>query len=1015
MMDTSALARARSLACLPALVGLLLAIPAALVAQTGIITGKVTDGANGAPIADARVTIGGTALATITSGVGEYRLTNVRPGRVTVAVFRLGFKAAGDTLRVAAGQTVTFNVAMTATAATLSEVVVTGTVGNQERRAQSAQVASLAVSEILKDAPVTSVGALLQSRIPGVAISANSGVLGTSKTIRIRGASSVYLSNQPLLFVDGVRVIEGAINGNVSGQSYDRMNDLNPDEIESIEVVKGPAAATLYGADASAGVIQIITKKGRPGANQFVQTVKFEVGSTDQNYLPADSYGICSAALVAPASTNPLCRGQAVGALVHDNVWVRYNVLRTGRDFSTTWNGRGGGQNYGYNLSFGTQGALGTLPNSNLDKYNIRSNFNYVPDSRLTIDLGLGLAQNRTRLPNLDNSLYGWIAGALLGSPLTRSDNPENSADSWFGYNRHYNAIAAIDNQLLTHRVTMSMAANYMPTPWFTNKFTIGIDFAMDEQGEFNPKNDSAWYGGQTDLGRVNRQARTAERYTVDYLGNIRRTLGAQKQWEGNLSFGLQVVSTRNTNTLSSGVGFVTNANNSVSSAATNTGGGLFTEQKQFGYLSQLQIGYLNRMFVQMAVRVDKNSAFGAAAPAFVLPKVGATWTLSDEPSLARWTRYFSSLRVRTSWGTTGRSPAPGAALTTLVASPYNITGATLNGANPGNPGNADLKPERGTEYEAGLDASFWKDRVSAELTYYNKQTKDLIIAKPIAPSLGFNSNPLRNIGSVVNSGVELGLTVAAVQMNNFEWDIRAGINTLHNELTSLGGVAAFAPGGSFSHTRAMLGQQLGVYVSKRIKSIDEATGLVVVADTVSPVGNLYPTLEWNVSNSFTIMRDFRVTALVDSKRDFITDNFTDFYRETQLVRGQNRLDPNKLSRRERLRRYGNDTPGKPAFVTVTGSVATQNDVYEAWEQPGDFVRFRELSISYNVPKRFLSSLRNTVQSASIQFAMQNLKLWTKYEGPDPEVVTDSGNFSRADFFTLPTPKRSLLRVNITF
>ncbi|MCX5764722.1 MAG: TonB-dependent receptor [Gemmatimonadetes bacterium] len=343
------------------------------------------------------------------------------------------------------------------------------------------------------------------------------------------------------------------------------------------------------------------------------------------------------------------------------------------------------------------------------------------------------------------------------------------------------------------------------------------------------------------------------------------------------------------------------------------------------------------------------------------------------------------------------------------------ITGATLNGANPGNPGNADLKPERGTEYEAGLDASFWKDRVSAELTYYNKQTKDLIIAKPIAPSLGFNSNPLRNIGSVVNSGVELGLTVAAVQMNNFEWDIRAGINTLHNELTSLGGVAAFAPGGSFSHTRAMLGQQLGVYVSKRIKSIDEATGLVVVADTVSPVGNLYPTLEWNVSNSFTIMRDFRVTALVDSKRDFITDNFTDFYRETQLVRGQNRLDPNKLSRRERLRRYGNDTPGKPAFVTVTGSVATQNDAYEAWEQPGDFVRFRELSISYNVPKRFLSSLRNTVQSASIQFAMQNLKLWTQYEGPDPEVVTDSGNFSRADFFTLPTPKRSLLRVNITF
>jgi TonB-linked SusC/RagA family outer membrane protein len=1015
MTDTPAFSRALSRVWLPALAGLLLTVPAALIAQTGTITGKVTDGANGAPIADARVTIGGTALATITNATGEYRLVNVRPGRMTVAVFRLGFKAAGDTVRVAAGQTVTFNVVMAATAATLSEVVVTGTAGNQERRAQSAQVASLSASEILRDAPVMSVGDVLQSRIPGVSISANSGVIGTAKTIRIRGASSVNLSNQPLLFVDGVRIIEGAINGNVSGQSYDRMNDLNPDEIESIEVVKGPAAATLYGADASAGVIQIITKKGHPGANRFVQSVKFESGTTDQNYLPPDSYGLCTTTLVASTSTNPLCRGQTVGTLIHDNVWVRYNVLRTGKDFSATWNGRGGGQNYGYNLSLGTEGALGTLPNSNLDRYNIRSNFNYVPDSRLTIDLGLGLAQNRTRLPNLDNSLFGWIAGALLGSPLTRSDSPDNSADSWFGFNRHYNAIAAIDNQLLTHRVTTSMAATFMPTAGFTNKLTVGADFAMDEQGEFNPKNDSTWYGGQTDLGRMNRQSRTAERYTVDYLGNIRRTLGARNQWEGNLSFGLQVVSTRNTNTLSSGVGFVTNANNAVSSAATNTGGGTFTEQKQFGYLSQLQIGYQNRAFIQMAVRIDKNSAFGAAAPAFVLPKLGATWTLSDEPSLAKWTKYFNSLRVRTSWGTTGRSPAPGAALTTLVASPYNITGATLNGANPGNPGNSDLKPERGTEYEAGIDASFWKDRVSVEFTYYNKKTSDLIIAKPIAPSLGFNSNPLRNIGSVVNSGVELGLNVAAVQMNNFEWDIRTGTNTLHNELTSLGGVAAFAPGGSFSHTRAMLGEQLGVYVSKRIKSIDEATGVVIVADTVAPVGNLYPTLEWNIANSFTIMKDFRITALVDSKRNFITDNFTDFYRETQLVRGQNRLDPNKLSRRERLRRYGNDTPGKPAFVTVSGGVATQNDVYEAWEQPGDFVRFREFSISYNVPKRYLSSLHSTVQSASVQFAMQNLKLWTKYEGPDPEVVTDSGNFSRADFFTLPTPKRSLLRVNITF
>ncbi|MCC6931202.1 MAG: SusC/RagA family TonB-linked outer membrane protein [Gemmatimonadaceae bacterium] len=995
--------------------GLVLVVPFALQAQTGTIVGRVTDAATQGPVAEARVTVVGTALVTSTNASGDYRLVNVRPGRVTITVFRLGYKAAGDTVRVQSGETVTLNVAMTASLAKLSEVVVTGTAGNQERRAQSAQVASLTVAEIVKEAPIRNVGEVLQSRIPGVAVSSNSGVLGTAKTIRIRGASSVNLSNQPLLFIDGVRINEGPINGNVSGQSYDRMNDLNPDEIESIEVVKGPAAATLYGADASAGVIQIITKKGRPGGNRFVQSLRLESGTTDQNYMPPDSYGNCTAALVAANSTNPLCRGQPVGTLVHDNVWKRYNVLRTGKDLSVGWGGRGGGQNYGYNLSFGADNATGTLANSGLTRYNVRSNFNYVPDSRLTIDFGLGLGQNRTQLPNLDNSLYGWIAGALLGSPLTRSDNPANSADGWFGYNRHYNAIAAITNRMLTHRTMSNLTASYLPVSWFTNRITLGVDYASDEQFEFNPRNDSTWYGGQLDAGRMNRQARGAERYTVDYLGNMRRTFGANKQWEGNLSVGLQVVSTRNTLTSATGIGFVTNENNAVTSAATTTGGSSYTAQKQYGYLSQLQLGYQNRLFLQMAVRVDKNSAFGSAAPAFVLPKVGATWTISEEPFFEGFTKVINSLRLRAAWGTTGRSPAPGAALTTLVSAPYNIFGTTSNGANPGNPGNADLKPERGTEFEAGFDASFWRDRISAELTYFHKVTDDLIIAKPIAPSLGFNSNPLQNIGSVLNSGLELAVNASAISATNFLWDVRLGANTLHNEVTDLGGVAAFAPGGSFSHTRAMLGQQLGVYVAKRIKSIDEATGVVVVSDTVSPVGNLYPTLEWNLTNTFTVMKQFRISALLDAKRDFITDNFTDFYRETQLVRGQNRLDPNKLSRRERLRRYGNDTPGKPAFVTESGVVATQNDVYEAWEQPGDFLRFRELSVTYLVPKRLSDALGNRIQNASLQFAMQNLKLWTDYEGPDPEVVTDSGNFSRADFFTLPNPRRALFRVNFTF
>jgi TonB-dependent starch-binding outer membrane protein SusC len=996
---------------------LMFMFPAALLAQTGTVTGRVTDASTRQPISDVRIVIPGTALATATNAEGAYRITNVPVGRQTVGLFRIGFRATSDTIQVQAGQTATLNFQMTASLVTLSEVVVTGTAGNQERRAQSAQVASLDAAELVKTAPVSNVGELLQSRIPGVAISSNSGTIGSAKAIRIRGASSINLSNQPLLFIDGIRINEGFITSGQSGQNFDRMNDLSPDEIESIEVVKGPAAATLYGADASAGVIQIITKKGRPGSNKFTQTVRLEGGRLNQDWTPPDNYGNCTAALVATTSTNPLCRGQAVGTLVQDNPLMRVGAFRTGNDRQLGWDGRGGGQNYGYFLSYGSQNAEGTLPNNNFQRYSVRSNFNYVPSAKLTIEAGFGLGQIKTDLPNNDNNIFGWLGGAMLGSPTTRDDSGAPSRDGWYAFNRHYNAINSLQHTLLTHRVTTNMSATYLPISWFTNRVTLGMDYAQDEQVNFSPKNDSTWYGGATDGGSINQTARGAERYTFDYLGNVRRNFGARSEWESNLSFGLQVISSRNKSVFASGLGFVTNENNSIDAAATTTGGSNFTEQRTFGYLGQVQLGYENRAFIQLGVRVDKNSSFGASAPAFVLPKIGATWTISEEGFFAPLTPYINTLRLRTAYGTTGRSPRPGSALTTLVSAAYNITGTTAAGAIPGNPGNLDLKPERGTEYEAGADASFWNDRISTELTYFHKSTRDLIIAKPIAPSLGFSSNPLANIGGVLNSGLEMTLNIAALRTAPVEWDIRGGANTLHNELTSLGGVLPFNLYGQ--HNRAVEGQQLGVWMSKKIQSIDVANSKVTVSDTLVPMGNLYPTFEWNLTNTFTVMKNLRLSALLDAKRNFKVFNNTEFFRETQLVRSNRRLDKTVLSRYDYLRRYGDDTPGNPAFVTESGQSATVNDVYEAFIQPGDFVRLREVSASLDVPQRLLSSLRNTVQNATLTLAFQNVKLWTNYGGPDPEVISDpsgnAGQFSREDFLTLPNAKKTILRVNLTF
>jgi TonB-linked SusC/RagA family outer membrane protein len=996
---------------------LLLVLPSrALFAQTGTITGKVTDAATSQAIADARVIVRGTTLEALTNRDGEFRLVNVRAGSAVVGVVRLGFKATTDTVRVTAGQTATMTVQMTASTVNLSQIVVTGTAGNQERKAQAAVVASVSAADIIASSAVSNVAGTLQSQVPGIALSAQSGTVGAGTTIRIRGASSINLSNDPLLFVDGIRINEGQISSGQSGQVYDRLNDINPDDIESIEVVKGPAAATLYGADASAGVIQIITKKGHAGATSFTQSLRIEGGNLVNKWTPPDNYGLCSASQILPTSTNPLCVNQLLGTLVHDNPLLRVGAFRNGSSSIIDWGARGGGQNFGYNLSYGQDKENGVLPNNNYTRYSVRSNFNYVPTSTLTIDAGLGLTQSDAKLPDNDNNTIGWLGGALLGSPTTRTSLTTASNDGWYGFNRHYNAINSVDHDLLTHRVITNLTANYLPRPWFSNRFTLGMDFLQDQQTSAFLKNDSTWYGGLTDGGSNGQQERTAERYTFDYLGNMRKEWGSS--WETNLSFGLQVISTRNTLLQATGIGYVTNPNNSVSSASTITGGGTFTEQRQFGYLGQLQIGNENKRFLQLGLRIDKNSSFGAEAPAFVLPKIGGSWAISEEKFFDKFAKYVNTLRLRAAWGTTGRSPLPGAALTTLSAQPYFIATTENAGAIPQNPGNANLKPERGIEYEAGLDAGFFKNRVSAELTYFNKVTKDLILARPIPPSLGYSQNPFQNVGSVLNSGFELALNIAAVDQRNVRWDIRAGVNTLHNELTSLGGIPPFL---LTAQNKTIVGQQLGVFVSKKIESIDVANKKVIVSDTLLPMGNLFPTLEWNITNTVTIAKNWRFSALLDAKRNFMVGNQTAYFRETQLVRSNLRLDTLALSPYERLRRFGDPTGGPlhPAFVTDKGNPETVSNVIDAYLEPGDFVKLRELSATYTLPGSLLHGFGQTVQSASVTLAMQNIKIWTNYSGADPELNAQptgvGGAFSRQDFLTLPNAQKTVLRVNLTF
>ena len=992
---------------------LLLAIAVApLGAQgaNGSITGKITLRGTTQGLAEARIIVAGTAVSVFSNGAGEFRVPAVPAGLVQVTVYKVGYQAASDTVRVLVGQTSTLNLSMAVSRVQLSDVVVTGTAGNQERRAQAAVVTSVDVSDIAKQSPAQSFSQLLQSRVPSVSVNSTSGTAGASRRINIRGASSVNLSNQPLIFIDGIRLVEGQPGLNAGGQSADRLNNLNPDDIESIEVVKGPAAATLYGADASAGVIQIITRKGRAGVPRFTQSVSTEWGVSTRNYTPPSNYAFCSAASILGTSTNPLCRGRTTATLVSDNPLMRENAFRDGSIGNYGYKASGGGAGYGYFISLNKDLQTGVLPNNEFGRQSLRTNFNFIPDPRVTVNLSLAVSQSRVKAPDNDNNIFGFLGGGLLGTPLSRRDDGSGS-DGWFGFERDVPAISAINNTLISRGTTVGITVNYVPVGWFTHRLTVGGDIVQDVQTRFFPKNLAGSYTGLLNTGS-NTQARNGtQRYTIDYLANVERGFGPDKQFELNASAGYQMVQTINENINITGTGFVTNANNVPSSASQTSGGGQYADVRQSGYLAQVQLGHHDRRFLQLGVRVDAFSVFGSEVAPAVLPKIGGSWVISDEPFYGGMSRFVNSMRLRAAWGTTGRAPGAGAALTTFAAAP-SIAGIVESGAVPSNPGNSSLKPEQGQEVEFGFDASFLDERVALEVTYFDKTTNDLILSRPLPPSLGFLQNPQVNIGQVKNSGVELTLSATAYENSFITWDIRGGMATLKNELTDLGGVAPFGTLNRFTP-----GYQLGSWVSKSIRDINPTTNVVTVADTFEVRGNQFPTFEATVTNTVTLWNQLRISAQIDTKRDFLVYNLTDFFRETQLVRSNLRLDPTALSSLERLRRYGNPTAGQPAFRQQNGISATVNDVREAFLQPGDFVRFRELGVTWDVPQRWVS-LVSGVESASLGFAIQNLRLWKNaaFTGRDPEVISAAFNqFSRDDFLTLPNPRTTVVRLNLTF
>jgi TonB-dependent starch-binding outer membrane protein SusC len=969
-----------------------------VVAQAAaVLSGRVSEEGSGRPLASAQITIEGTTLGAITDDDGKYRIIAVPAGAQKVNVRLIGYSAQQRVIEIPAEGDVSANFTLVRQAISLSQVLVTGTAGRQEMRAQGATVASVNVGKISEVTPVKSVTDVISGRIAGVSVTQGSGVSGSGQQIRIRGASSISLSNEPLVYVDGIR-IDTKQTAVAAGAVVNPLNDMDPNEIESVEIVKGPAAATLYGADASAGVIQIITKRGMAGS-PFRKTLSLATSRLDPTFTPLTNFAACRA---QDLTTATLCKGRGVGDIVSDQPMVRYGLPNRGHQTSLNGSVRGGGASYGFFSSVGVDKEQGMFPNNTYDRLSARLNYNIQPTKAMRVEMNLPLLRVTGDLPVTAGSSAGWTTGGMAGSPLTVG----TPTDGWFGANRTPAAISSILHEINSVRLIPDVKLSWNPSEHFRNRLTVGADLSSVKSNEFFPRNSNGWYSASQNLGIIREDRRDLQRATANYLGTL--DLGLGRGWNSTLSFGSEIQADVEDLTYALGNQLTTNSARSVSAAAQVSGGQTVIRDRRVGFYGQWEPNFEERIYLQLGLRADRFAAFGASAPWFYSPSARVSYVLSDEPFFS--IDWIKSLRLRAAFGTTGRAPTAGASLQTYSAAPY-LTGPNqvASGIVPLNPGNPKLQAERGQEFEAGLDASLFNERLGVELTFYDKNTKNLLLRVPQPPSLGFQENAYRNIGQVLNRGIELTTRTKLITSDRFSWQLDAGANTLRNEIIDLGGVAAFSSIRFGTVNSVRQGRQVGAFYTNRIRSVDTGTGVAVVSDSLEYVGNLLPTFEGNLASTFTFFRKLRLYTQFDTKRNFYLYNATAAYRERNFGIAENAVRRNEvLTPEERLRHFG-------PYVTESGAPIGSGTVLEPYLEKADFIRLNEISLSYQLPDKVAGKIMGA-HSASLSVSGRNVALWSNYSGFNPDVQNELDALAgRADFFTLPPPRRLGLRLDLTF
>lgn len=1017
--------------------------PARSVGRQGVVEGRVLASRSGSPLRGVRVFVSGTPqLEAISDQNGNFTLSNVPAGEVVIRTQLLGYTDAQLTVVVTSGATVNVTLELVEQAIGLDEILVSVDAREVRRAEFGTDIERVDAEVAVGQAAVANFSDLLNARAAGVTVTAASGSVGTASTIRVRGQTSLTQDNNPIMYVDGVRVSNDTGGGPGSfdypdGQTTSRLNDINPNDISSIQVMKGPTAAALYGSEAAAGVIIIETKRGLSGQHQF--TVSNEFGISTDNSPYYDNYFNLTHAIGLRDVDDPVYTQFRLDQNpVTRDVYARHNPmtdpltspLRTGISNATTLSLRGGLDDVTYftSLSYGTE--EGTLPSNSLNRLSMRGNIQVRPSERIQLALNTNFIRSETQLPDNDRSGVGFVTNAGAGLPLFSygrradgsrgdclatlvSDSPSSVCDANQGnLTANFDKLGSVTNKEDLGRFIGSFSAHWTPASWLTNRLVFGIDWVQRQNMNLIPLDPDRPFGS-TSQGLILDRRHTDQQISVDWAATATRDLS--ERLTASTTIGAQYFNSTNELVGCTGEGgFASTTAIACDAALTFSGHSNFEENVEIGALVQQRFGLNRYLYATGGLRIDDNSAFGANQSAIISPSLDASAVLSEMPF---WSvDWMNNLRLRFAWGTAAQAPAPFAAATTFRPVRLEQGGSQQTGISPFAPGNPDLTAERNEEIELGFDAGMLENRVTLKFTYYNQTIRDAIVQTNVAPSTGFSAAQFVNIGAVTNKGMELVIGGELLDRPDIEWSADLKLSTQDPIVTSLGGEPPVQGGGNFGmfHVGYAPGAHYGPVIESAERDSDGniVPGSVVFAPGNLPdiggsqrfLGNANPTNEQNLSTQLVLFGTLRVFTLFDRAAGHKKNDTSGSFR--------NPFIPEISGDRIYAFRQAESTPEEQAALELSGA-----NTRWMFAQDASFVKWREFTMSYPIPDRIVSMIAGGVASADITIGGRNLYTWTSYGGLDPEVSSGGGRdyFRTSEFYTQPPVRAFFGRISVTF